>query len=165
MRGLNGENVADLWTLFDILVFALRGFMTDFPRLTPENHRITSPATVDYNCIAWSAQDTRHWWQPGVYWPVPVSDGDYGIATLEHAFVSLGYMACEDGTLEAGYEKVALYGSSWFYTHAARQLPSGLWTSKLGKAEDIEHDSPDDVAGGIYGEVVLFMKRSAATTI
>jgi hypothetical protein len=53
------------------------------------------------------------------------------------------------------------YGSSWFYTHAARQLPTGKWTSKLGKAEDIEHDSPDDVAGGIYGEVVLFMRRQS----
>ncbi|MCG8587287.1 MAG: hypothetical protein MI757_21490 [Pirellulales bacterium] len=45
------------------------------------------------------------------------------------------------------------------YTHAARQLPDGRWTSKLGKAEDIEHDSANDVAGGLYGEVVEFMKR------
>jgi len=29
----------------------------DFPRLTPENHRITSPADPEYNCIAWSAGD------------------------------------------------------------------------------------------------------------
>lgn len=27
----------------------------DFPRLTSGNHRITSPATPDYNCIAWAA--------------------------------------------------------------------------------------------------------------
>jgi hypothetical protein len=133
--------------------------MKDFPRLTPQNHRVTSPATPDYNCIAWSADDTRHWWQPGLYWPVQAPEGDYGISILENAFDSLGYEGCEDGRLEADYDKVALYGSSWFYTHAARQLPTGKWTSKLGKAEDIEHDSPDDVAGGIYGEVVLFMRR------
>lgn len=71
----------------------------------------------------------------------------------------MGYVACDDGMLEAGYVKVALYGSTWYYTHAARQLSSGKWTSKLGKAEDIEHDGPDDVAGGIYGEVVLYMRR------
>ena len=41
-----------------------------------------------------------------------------------------------------------------------RQLPDGRWTSKLGKAEDIEHESPDDVAGRIYGEVDEFLKRS-----
>jgi hypothetical protein len=133
--------------------------MIDFPRLTPENHRITSPSTPDYNCIAWSADDTRRWWQPGLYWPVQAPEGDYGISVLEQAFAALGYEACDDGRLEMDCNKVALYGLSWFYTHAARQLPTGKWTSKLGKSEDIEHDSPDDVAGGIYGEVVLFMRR------
>ena len=27
-------------------------------------------------------------------------------------------------------------------------------------AEDIEHDCPDDVAGGLYGEVVQYMRRA-----
>jgi hypothetical protein len=45
------------------------------------------------------------------------------------------------------------------YTHAARQLPDGQWTSKLGKYVDIEHSAPEDVAGGVYGEVMQFMKR------
>jgi hypothetical protein len=39
-------------------------------------------------------------------------------------------------------------------------MPTGKWSSKLGKAEDIEHDTPDDVAGGVYGEVVQILKRS-----
>ena len=25
----------------------------EFPRLTPDNHQVTSPATPDYNCVAW----------------------------------------------------------------------------------------------------------------
>jgi hypothetical protein len=133
--------------------------MTDFPRLTPKNHRVTSPAAAEYNCVAWAAEDTRHWWQPGLYWPAQAPEGEFGIAALEQAFVSLGYAPCNDGTLEAGFQKIAFYGSSWFYTHVARQLPTGKWTSKLGKAEDIEHDTPDDVAGGLYGEVALFMRR------
>ncbi len=134
----------------------------DFPRLTEQNHRITSPATPDYNCIAWSAGDVEHWWQPRVYWPIATSDDDYGIGILEQAFLSLGFDECNDSTLESGYEKVALYGASLFYTHASRQLPNAKWTSKLGASEDIEHDSPDDIAGGIYGEVVQFMKRASA---
>jgi len=73
----------------------------------------------------------------------------------------LGYEPCDDDRLEVGFERVALYGNSFCYTHAARQLPDGRWTSKLGKREDVEHDSPEDVAGGIYGEVVQFMKRPA----
>jgi hypothetical protein len=50
-------------------------------------------------------------------------------------------------------------GNNLFYTHAARQLPGGKWTSKLGKAEDIEHDITDAVAGGVHGEVVVIMRR------
>jgi hypothetical protein len=132
----------------------------EFPRLHQGNHRVTSPASAEYNCVAWSAGDQQRWWQPGMYWPVSVPPNEYGIAALEAAFRWLGFEECSSDELETGTEKVALYGSSLFYTHAARQLPNAKWTSKLGRAEDIEHDSPDDVAGGIYGEVVQFMKRS-----
>ena len=45
------------------------------------------------------------------------------------------------------------------YTHAARQLPNGKWTSKLGRDIDIEHDSVDDIAGSVYGEVLRLMRR------
>src|SRR3954470_17955647 len=95
----------------------------DFPRLTAANHRITSLATTDYNCIAWCAGDTQHWWQPGLYWPQNSPADDFGIGVLERAFAELGYTDCElNSLLETGYEKVALYGSGAFYTHAARQL-------------------------------------------
>ena len=131
----------------------------DFPRLTPRNHRVTSPATVDYNCVAWAAGDTEHWWQPGVFWPVDAPPQEYGISALEDAFRALGFEPCDDDAPEPGFEKAALYGNDQFYTHAARQLPGGNWTSKLGKGEDIEHDTPDVVAGGLYGEVVRIMRR------
>lgn len=78
---------------------------------------------------------------------------DHWFWALEAAFKSRGFAECFDGTLESGFEKVALYGSAFMSTHAARQLPDGRWTSKLGKAEDIAHDTPDDVTGGLYGEV------------
>jgi hypothetical protein len=35
-----------------------------------------------------------------------------------------------------------------------------LWTSKLGAAIDIEHDSPEALAGGVYGEVVAVLGRN-----
>ncbi len=119
-----------------------------FPGLTEENHRFTSPLDVGYNCIAWTAGDTEHWWQPGSYWPAEASRDDHGIGALENVFKELGYEECPDERLEPGFEKIALYGSGLMYTHAARQLTDGKWTSKLGKAEDIEHDTPHDVAGG-----------------
>ena len=70
----------------------------DFPRLTDQNHRITSPATPDYTCIAWSVRDVEHWWQPGVHWPIATINDDYGIGILEQAFLSLGFEDCEDTT-------------------------------------------------------------------
>jgi hypothetical protein len=137
----------------------------EFPRLTADNHRVTSPATLTYNCIAWAAGDTEHWWQPGKYWePKDWPEDDVSPGALEHAFSALGYQDCAmDARLEPGFEKVALYGIGSEYTHAARQLPHGKWTSKLGKAEDIEHDTPEDIAGGIYGAVMAIMKRPQAS--
>lgn len=136
----------------------------DFPRLTATNHRAKSPATIDYNCIAWAAEDTQNWWQPGVFWlPPDWPANDCGLGALENVFRSLGCEDCGlDATTEPGVRKIALYGSGFVYTHAARQLPSGAWTSKLGKDRDIEHDTPDDVAGGVYGEVMQIMRRPAA---
>jgi hypothetical protein len=136
-----------------------------FPRLTLDNHRTTSPPTPDYNCVAWAAGDTEHWWQPGRYWlPKDWPADEFGLAALEQAFFALGHVDCSmDARCELGFEKVALYGSGLFYTHAARQFANGKWTSKLGEDVDIEHDAPEDVAGGIYGEVVGVMKRSIRT--
>lgn len=134
-----------------------------FPRLTASHYRSTSPPDVSYNCVAWAAGDTEHWWQPGVHWPVPSSRDDFGVGVLERAFQALGYEPCPDESPERGFEKVAVYGFGFLYTHVARQLPNGKWTSKLGKAEDIEHDSPEDVAGGVYGEVVQYMRRPCSS--
>jgi hypothetical protein len=38
-------------------------------------------------------------------------------------------------------------------THAALQLESGDWTSKLGDFEDISHSTIEAVSGPVYGRV------------
>ena len=77
-------------------------------------------------------------------------------------YESKGYSLCDNSSLETGYEKVALYGSEQGYTHAARQLADGKWTSKLGHLEDITHHSLQALEGAEYGSVVHFLKRSVA---
>jgi hypothetical protein len=78
------------------------------------------------------------------------------------AYTILGYEPCGDGLLEFGYEKVAIYlDGRGKPTHAARQLPSGTWTSKLGEGEDIEHTVPEAVMGDVYGTVGQFLRRSS----
>jgi len=130
-----------------------------FPNLTDDNHEITSPKTIKYNCIAWAARSTDRWWQPGGHWPISSSREDLGVGDLISAFKSLGYEECRDGSFEEGFEKLAIYGSGLMYTHAARQLPDGRWTSKLGQLEDITHTTTEAIEGSDYGEVVQFMKR------
>lgn len=141
----------------------MASFSELFPRLSSDTYRITSPASPQYNCIAWSLGITSHWWQPGLCWsPADWPPDDVSLGALERMFASMGYHNCEmHADPEPGFEKVALYALSGFlYTHAARQLPNGMWTSKLGKGIDIEHRSIHDIEGPAYGNVQQIMKRA-----
>ncbi len=42
--------------------------------------------------------------------------------------------------------------------HAAYQLPSGLWVSKLGRMEEIEHPLLA-LSNDIFGEPMLYLAR------
>ena len=76
------------------------------------------------------------------------------------AFATLGYAPCDNGDLEFDTEKVVLYAKDdGLPTHAARQLPSGLWTSKLGQLEDVTHHTLDGISGSLYGTPSQFLKR------
>ncbi len=121
--------------------------------------RVTNPATKEYNCIAWAAgDDKRFWWPLGGYWP-PVVPRQVSLESFIKVFNNLGYEKCDNGDLESGYRKIVIYAQSdGIPTHAARQLDNGKWTSKLGKAEDVEHDGL--VLPIIsYGLPVLFLRR------
>jgi hypothetical protein len=127
-------------------------------------YRITSPKDDDYNCISWTVGDTTQWWWPNeadaprsAYWP-PGVPREQTLEAFCDAFATLGYAVCNDDRLEAGYEKIALFAVMGTPKHAARQLPSGRWTSKLGEREDIEH-ALHDLTGMVYGSVVLVLKR------
>lgn len=140
---------------------------SDFPNLNNSGSTITSPKANRYNCIAWAAGDVTNWWWPfsltGVsYWPQGVPRQ----ATVEsfiQAFGTRGFVECADGLLEDGIEKIALYAkminSVLMPTHAARQLESGRWTSKLGPLEDIDHPTLEAVSGPFYGDVVAYLSR------
>lgn len=74
----------------------------------------------------------------------------------------MGYVVCDNETLESEFEKVVLYvDKDGLWTHAAKQCDDGQWTSKLGSLEDIIHRTPDAVAGPdpAYGEIACYMKR------
>jgi hypothetical protein len=133
----------------------------EFPSLLSDHYRLTSPIADDYNCIAWAADDTQRWWWPSEdgFWP----DGLPLLDTLDNfieAFALEGYVPCDNGDLEAGYEKVVMYqGADGAIKHMARQLQNGTWSSKLGKVWDIEHKTPMDLVCRTYGIPVQYLKR------
>lgn len=143
-----------------------------FPLLKASGYKVTSPAAHDYNCHAWAADDNKHdddkhWWQPspygGYYWPLPLTGPeDETLDGYTRAFEARGYSVCNDGEYEEGFEKIAIYVDQWgMPSHTARQTGSGIWTSKLGDFEDIEHYNLNVLAGPepAYGTVERFMKR------
>lgn len=134
---------------------------TLFPNLTNHNHRITSLETDNYNCIAWAykVSDKRMWpGNPDYYWPSEVTGPDE-LATLVQLYLNEGYEKCGDGEQEEGYEKVAIYVNQEGPQHAALQLDCGLWTSKLGNLQDIEHDTIEGLEGAVYGRAIVFLKK------
>jgi hypothetical protein len=139
----------------------------DHPDLTDDHCVVTSPRSNGYNCIAWAAGDNTRWWWPtplrGVnYWPRGIPREET-LAAFISAFGTRGFAPCADGSLEDGIEKVALFakrvGASLIPTHAALQLETGQWTSKMGTLEDITHFTLNAVDGPVYGEAVQFMAR------
>ena len=133
-----------------------------FPGLKQAPWDVKSPATIRYNCIGWALNDDQNWWwpHPDAYWP---KDAPF-TETIE-AFLAtftapiFGYEQCNTADIEFGYHKIALYADSMGKpTHAARQLQSGKWTSKLGKNVDIEH-SLRALEGTAYGNVAVILKR------
>jgi hypothetical protein len=139
----------------------------DFPNLHAGNYEEKGPADKSYNCIAWAVERTDANWDPKegddpevrYFWP-PNAPSDYQVTSLIVALESVGFVICADGSMETGFEKVAIYADGPEYMHAARQLENGKWTSKMGKAERIEHDAPEDLIGPRYGHVTKFMKRN-----
>jgi hypothetical protein len=144
-----------------------------FDKLAASGYEKTSDATGyppspgAYNCIAWAAADTRHFWwpHPDLDWPF-WSRREETISAFVDAFRWLGYVECDSSRVEVAFEKVALYADGDSPKHMARQLRDGTWTSKCWGLEDITHFTLDAVESygprplkAHYGSPVLYMKR------
>ena len=134
-----------------------------FPKLGVTDFKITSPITTDYNCIAHAAdEDDRCWWpisHPRYYWP-PGLPRENTLASFIAGYGTLGYVPCDSFEEEEGYEKVVIYvDANGEPKHAAKMLPGGRWTSKLGDWEDIDHKALAGVSGVDYGHPKQALKR------
>lgn len=122
-----------------------------------------SPVDATYNCVAFAAGDTGHYWSPlavgGFWWPADALTEDT-VGGVMAALACVGYVECEDAAFEDGFEKVAIFAKGDRPLHASRQdSESRMWLSKLGKEYDIAHANLEDVGGKQYGEPVKYMRR------
>ena len=131
-----------------------------FPNLRTEAYHITSLCTIDYNCVAYAFGDQTQRWEPDphniYHWPI--SKRDLKVKTWVLAAESLGFTVCKSDAFEDGFVKVAIYAKKGKATHVARQLPDGMWTSKLGDLEDITH-TLIGIVNTRYGEPSTFLKK------
>lgn len=140
-----------------------------WPDLASEGYKVTSEETprnrrqpIPYNCIAFAAGIKNEWWWPdlGGFAVWPIARREETLDCFVEAYQTEGFQVCRDGNLQTGVEKIAIYTLNGVPTHAARQLPDGRWTSKLGSWEDIEHNTVKAVEDtNCYGKVVQYMKR------
>lgn len=127
-------------------------------------YKVTSPASREYNCVAWAVEENTRWWWPDAndiyFWPQNAPRAET-LDAFESAFGLLGYERCESTQLEDGWEKIAVFvGSNAKPTHVARQLNNSQWTSKLGSNVDIEHELTElQSLIPNYGSVALVLKR------
>jgi hypothetical protein len=142
---------------------------SSFPNVN-SNYSVKSQVTDKYNCIAFAADDeTKPWWPYYHYWPEGVKQEETLDAFIE-CYKSIGYEDCElDESYDASLEKVAIFVSPLGKpTHAAKQVSSNLWKSKLGRDVDIEHQL-HGLAGWFhqnsYGSVARILKRKRASPI
>ena len=144
------------------------GIQACFSKPRADSFEITGHATRKYNCIAWAAEDTSQWWwpEPSGYWPDGVAE-ELTLAAFVQAFGALGYVPCDSPILERRSVRVASYVKNGVPTHAARQLPNGRWTSKLGPSERIEHDFDALEGNGLheYGQITQIMSRQRRTSL
>lgn len=141
-----------------------------FPKLAADNYVLTSPDTIDYNCVAWAAETDEEWWWPDPmeqeYWPDGVPREET-LSAFIAAFQTIGYEKCDSASLEPDFQKIAIYADAQnIPRHIARQLPNGEWTSKIGQYEDIQHRNLNLLTGDppAYGNVVEVMKRAIVLT-
>jgi hypothetical protein len=114
-----------------------------FPNLVETGYLQTSPATPDYNCIAFTLGDCQRWWWPQVYgdnlqsyWP-PDADPQESMAAFIRMYQLHGFELCAGAEAEDAFIKIAIFIESkeGLPAHAALQLPNGKWISKMWDQE------------------------------
>jgi hypothetical protein len=136
-----------------------------FPKIQNISSSKTSDPDPCYNCIAWAFGDNNRFWWPNkkwAYWPLQtmgMSDSE----AFADLFLKGGWHTTDNHGFETHSIKVSLFALNGVPTHAARLLPSGKWTSKLGAWIDISHEF-SELDGPEYGQVLTVYRKAILPT-
>jgi hypothetical protein len=128
-----------------------------FPNLKiGENSSHKSKKGDDYNCAAWAIELKEGW----IEFKDEHGNLDLRLETYISYYENLGFSQTDTIQLEEGVIKIAIYtDAKKEFTHVARQLSNGIWTSKIGDWEDIEHTTLEAVGGKSYGNPAVIMRK------
>lgn len=131
-----------------------------FPNSEKEPILIQSPETSTYNCVAWVLGKMDAWYEPDLdYDWIAGLPMENDLATMQKFFEYFAFEGCEKPSLsDFSEEIIALFAKDGIFTHVAKRLENGRWTSKMGNSYDVEH-SLTSISDGLYGEVVLYMRK------
>jgi len=137
----------------------------ELPNLREENYTTESDEDPSYNCLAWALGYKDRWWEPDpdpystYFWPTECDRNDSSLNSYIYAIRSEGFEPCRDSQPEHGYEKIALYvDDDGGFSHAAKMAGNQKWWSKLGRWEDVKHDTLEDLKD--YGDPTYHFRRS-----
>lgn len=134
-----------------------------WPNLRKKGYKVVGQASDRYNCFSYAVGLRDVLLDPAFYWPDNIAR-EYTLEIFIKYFESYGYVCCENSDLEDGIEKVVIYGINNYPRHAAKQTEQGLWASKIGSLEIIEHHldafeiATQEFAN--YGSILQFFKKA-----
>jgi hypothetical protein len=136
----------------------------DFPGLIGMPYELASPATMQYNCIAFAFGDEENVWDTpercGFYWP-PGFQRDPTIEVITSIVQLHGFRISHEAISEnPETDALAIYAKAGLVNHLAKWQDPGIWKSKLGDGRDINHLSLFWLEGELYGRVVSVWKRT-----
>lgn len=122
----------------------------------------TSLKGDEYNCAAWAIEIIDQW----VEFKDKNGNYDLSIDRYVQYYEEHGFSKCDNKEPEYGIIKIAIYADEKEeFTHVARQIQGGKWTSKLGDWEDVEHNDLDVLSGQSYGKPHTFMQKKIKLSI
>ncbi len=122
--------------------------------------RLTSPATAEYNCLAWAlgVDDQSIWPDEDRLnsWPESHPRNDL-IGTIVNFLIELGFEEVDHDRRESGYTKIAVHLDNLEVAHVSRLTRHGWWESKLGALADVQHDHVHSLSDD-YGTAYIYMR-------